>query len=214
MKHYIETFELGIVGEQWLAWLLELLGFRLWVFCWWTRAQLWSCFLSFRAHFGWHISLCIFKAKASRGTKLCNYFNFYSLYNIWKDQLYRVSGSEVYKLLFGPKKLAEISKRAPVLSWSSIGERINHYSLDKYHQNVWYYPVNNEFSFGYCTTKTNGIIQWAGIFPMDIAPPKPMELSSEQCFFLWILLSTLWTTGARTSVEYSPANSCHSVSVA
>ena len=109
---------------------------------------------TFRAHFGWHNPLCIFKTKASRSRKLCSYFNFYSLYNVWKDQLYRVSGSEVYELLFGPKKLAEISKRAPGLSWSSIGERINHYSLDKYHQNVWNYPVNNEFPFGYCTTKT------------------------------------------------------------
>ena len=30
--------------------------------------------------FGWHSSLCIFKAKASRNTKICTYFNFYSLY--------------------------------------------------------------------------------------------------------------------------------------
>ena len=49
-----------------------------------TRA--WGSFLdrpeAFRAHFGLHNSLCIFKAKASRGTKLCIYFNFYSLYNI------------------------------------------------------------------------------------------------------------------------------------
>ena len=41
---------------------------------------------TFRAHFGWHNSLCIFKTKASRGTKLCSYFNFYTLCNIWKDQ--------------------------------------------------------------------------------------------------------------------------------
>ena len=39
-------------------------------------------------------SLCIFKTKASRGTKLCNYFKLYSLYNISKDQLYRISGSQ------------------------------------------------------------------------------------------------------------------------
>ena len=49
---------------------------------------------TFRAHFGWRNSLCIFKTKASRGTKLWSYFNFYSLYNIWKDQPYRISGSE------------------------------------------------------------------------------------------------------------------------
>jgi len=46
-----------------------------------------------RAYFGWHNSLWIFKTKGSRGTKLCSYFYFYSLYNIWKDQLYRISRS-------------------------------------------------------------------------------------------------------------------------
>ena len=46
---------------------------------------------TFRAHFGWHNCLCIFKTKASRGTKLSSYFYFYSLYNIWKDQLYKIS---------------------------------------------------------------------------------------------------------------------------
>ena len=46
---------------------------------------------TFRAFFGCHNSLCIFKTKASRGTKLCSYF--YSLYNILKDQLYRISRS-------------------------------------------------------------------------------------------------------------------------
>ena len=114
---------------------------------------------TFRAHFGWYNPLCIFETKASRSTRLQSYFNFYSLCNTWKDQLYRISGSEVYEWLFGPKKFSEISKRAPSPSWSSIGERINHYSLDKYHQNVWNYPVNNEVSFGYCTTETYGIIQ-------------------------------------------------------
>ena len=45
------------------------------------RQKLWGLFLespkTFQAHFGWHNSLCIFKTKASRGTKLCSYFNFY-----------------------------------------------------------------------------------------------------------------------------------------
>lgn len=35
-----------------------------------------------QAHFRWHDSLYIFKTKASQGTKLCNYFYFYSLYNL------------------------------------------------------------------------------------------------------------------------------------
>ena len=50
---------------------------------------------------GLHNSLCIFKTKASRGTKLCIYFNFYSLYNIWKDQLHKISGSQFCEWLFG-----------------------------------------------------------------------------------------------------------------
>ena len=61
---------------------------------------------TFRAYFGWHNSLCIFKKKASRSTKLCSYFCFYSLYNIWKDQLYRISRSYFYEWLFGPAKFS------------------------------------------------------------------------------------------------------------
>ena len=63
---------------------------------------------SFRVHFGLHNSLCIFKTKATRGSKLCSYFGCYSLYNILKDQLYRISGSEFYEWLFGT-----FEKRAP-----------------------------------------------------------------------------------------------------
>ena len=53
----------------------------------------WVLFLgspeTFRKNFGWQFlfRLCIFKTKASRGSKLCRYFNFDSLYFIWKDQL-------------------------------------------------------------------------------------------------------------------------------
>ena len=35
--------------------------------------------------------------------RLCCCNNFYSLYNIWKDQLHRISGSECYECLFGPE---------------------------------------------------------------------------------------------------------------
>ena len=77
----------------------------------------WGLFLespeTFRAHFGWHNSLCIFKMKASRGTKLCSYFDFYSLYNIWKDQLYRISRPEFYEWLFGPEKFSGLSRNWP-----------------------------------------------------------------------------------------------------
>ena len=48
---------------------------------------------TFRVYIGWHNSFRIFKTKASPGTKFNNYFNFPCLYNIWKDQLYRISGS-------------------------------------------------------------------------------------------------------------------------
>ena len=78
----------------------------------------WDPFLetpeTFREHFGWHNSLCIFKTKVSWGTKLCCCFNFYSLNNIWKDQLYRISGSEFYKWLFGPGKFSGLSRNRPL----------------------------------------------------------------------------------------------------
>ena len=56
--------------------------------------------------FGWHNSLCILKAKAFQDTKLYSYFNFPSHYIMWKDQLYRTSGSEFYGWLFGPEKFS------------------------------------------------------------------------------------------------------------
>ena len=68
---------------------------------------------TFRAHFEWHDSLSIFKPKASRGTKLYSYFNFYSFYNISKDQLYRISGSEFQKWLFGHETLSRLSRNGP-----------------------------------------------------------------------------------------------------
>ena len=69
---------------------------------------------TFLAHFGWHNSRCIFIAKASGSTKLCSCFNFYSLYNIWKDQLYRISGSQFYEWLFGT--FSETGPR-PQIKW-------------------------------------------------------------------------------------------------
>ena len=69
---------------------------------------------TFRAHFVWHNSLCIFKTKASRGTKLCSYFYFYSLCNIWKDQLHRICRSEFYEWLFGPEKFSGLSRNGPL----------------------------------------------------------------------------------------------------
>ena len=57
----------------------------------------------------------ILKPKASRGTKLCSYFNFNSLFNLWKDQLYRISGSEFYKWLFVSEKFSELSRNRPLV---------------------------------------------------------------------------------------------------
>jgi len=109
----------------------------------WAHGQLevgWGPFLknpeTFRAHFGWHNSGDIilfsskrhnslfFKTKGSRGTKLRSYFNFYSLYNIWTDQLYRLSRSEFHEWFFGPEKFSGLSRNGPLaysLWWKCDG---------------------------------------------------------------------------------------------
>ena len=79
---------------------------------------------NFSAPFGWQNSLCIFKTKASRGTKLCSYFYFYSLYNIWEDQLYRISRPEFDEWLFGPEKLSGLSRNRPQVWWRN-GTTVN-----------------------------------------------------------------------------------------
>ena len=82
-----------------------------------VRSQVRGLFLespeTFRAHFGWHKFHCIFKTKASWGTKLHSYFHCYSLYNIWKDQRYRINRSEFYEWLFGPEKFSGLSRNGP-----------------------------------------------------------------------------------------------------
>ena len=87
--------------------------------------RVWGPFLespeTFPAHFGWHNSLFIFKTKATRGTKLYTYFNYYSLYNIWEYQLYRISLPEFYKWLFGPEKFSELSRNGPQMIWLQTG---------------------------------------------------------------------------------------------
>ena len=70
------------------------------------------------------ILFCIFKTKASGGTKLCSYFCFYSLCNIWKDQLYRISRSYFIEWLFGPEKFSGHSRNGPLeLNWN---QRLGH----------------------------------------------------------------------------------------
>ena len=56
------------------------------------------------------------KRKASRGMKLCSSFTSYSLYNIWKGQLYRISGSQFYQWLFGPEKFSGLSRNGHLVS--------------------------------------------------------------------------------------------------
>ena len=71
---------------------------------------------TFRVQFGWHNSPCIFKGKASWGMQLCIYFNLYSHYNIWKDQLHRISQAEFYRWLFGFKKFSGLWRSGPQAS--------------------------------------------------------------------------------------------------
>ena len=82
-----------------------------------NHLQSWGPFLespeTFRAHFGWHNSLCIFKTIASRGMKLGSYFNFYSLYNISKDQPNTISVSRCYEWFFGSDKFSGLSRNGP-----------------------------------------------------------------------------------------------------
>ena len=61
--------------------------------------------------FGWHNSH-FSKRKLFRVTKLSSYFHFYSLFNIWKDQLSRIRGSESYEWLFGPVKFSSLLRNA------------------------------------------------------------------------------------------------------
>ena len=63
-------------------------------------------------NFSGDIILCIFKTKVFRVTKLRSYFNFYSVYDIKKDQLYRISGSKFYEWLFGPVKFSGLLRSA------------------------------------------------------------------------------------------------------
>ena len=60
-------------------------------------------------------SLCIFKTKASRGKKLRSYFYFYFLYNMWKDQLYRIYKLVVvFRMAFRARQvLGTFESRAP-----------------------------------------------------------------------------------------------------
>ena len=91
-----------------------------WLVHWVSGGPLSKSAETFRAHFGWLDSLCIFKTKASRGMKLRSYFDFYSLYNIWKDQLYWILGLEFYEWLFGPQTFSRLSRNVPQTPFRGI----------------------------------------------------------------------------------------------
>ena len=117
---YFSSSKRGLKNSAWtgtrtLTSAMQVQCSTSWVF---RSTGSWGLFLespeSFRAYFGWHNYLRIFKTKTSRGKKLCSYFYFYSLYNIWKDQLYIISRSSFYEWLYGPEKLSGLSRNGPL----------------------------------------------------------------------------------------------------
>ena len=104
------VYESAVTGIQWSC-LLLVIGSWCFLNDWRrypknmtaTRGPFLESDETFWAHFGWHNSLCNFTTTASRGTKLCIYLSFYSLYNVWKDQLNRISWSESYGNFFASK---------------------------------------------------------------------------------------------------------------
>ena len=59
------------------------------------------------AHFGWHNSLCVLKAKAFRDAKLSSYFNFLSLYNMKSPAL------QNKRVGVGPEKFSGLLRNGP-----------------------------------------------------------------------------------------------------
>jgi len=79
-----------------------------------SRARFLESPETFRAHFGWHNSLCVFKTKASWGTKLCSYFNFYSLYKYYeKVSFTEWAGRSFTNGFSGPKSLQDFREMGP-----------------------------------------------------------------------------------------------------
>ena len=64
------------------------------------------------------------KRRGPRGTKLCSYFNCYSLYNIWQKPAFRVSGSEFYERLFWPEKFSGLSRNGPLACVSQKTQKL------------------------------------------------------------------------------------------
>ena len=80
--------------------------------------ETWGLFLespeTFRAYFGCHNSLCIFKTKASRGTKLCSYFDFlFPLQRIKRPALQNKQVVVLRTAFRARKVFGTFEKRAP-----------------------------------------------------------------------------------------------------
>ena len=118
-----------------------------------SHLRSWGLFLegpeTFRAYFGWHNSLCIFKTEASRGTKLRSYFYFYSLYNIWKDQLCRISRTYFYEWLFGHEKFSGLSRNGPLMTRRVRSSKFR--SLPLHQNHPW--QASEGASRLFCTTR-------------------------------------------------------------
>lgn len=65
-------------------------------------------------------NIILFASSKRRGLDAWNFaliFNFYSLHNIWKDQLYAdygIRGWESYECLFRPEKFSGLSRKGPL----------------------------------------------------------------------------------------------------
>ena len=80
---------------------------------------------TFRVHFRRHSPLCIFKTKASQGMKLCSYFNFSPLCNIWKDTSFTEWASRSFRNGFpGPKSFRDFRETGHRLSISLGSVRV------------------------------------------------------------------------------------------
>ena len=77
---------------------------------------------TFRAYFGWHNSDLFVSSKPKRleARNFAFYFYFSSLYNIWKDQLCRISRTYFYEWLFGPEKFSGLSRNGPQILYQNL----------------------------------------------------------------------------------------------
>ena len=76
---------------------------------------------TFRAYFGWHNSLYIFKTKASRGTKLCSYFYFLFPLERIKRPALQNKQVVVLRMAFRTRKvLGPFEKRSPGARFSKV----------------------------------------------------------------------------------------------